>query len=124
MQLRRITPLLIIVGTFLSIGCAVRSSEFYSKTVQSGKLKPGMSQDEVKAILGEPTGFHRRQISPNELRELWVYHVEEPDLRERHLFPSIHLIVFSNGKFVAVDPLDPMAPHLVASQGRETQPPQ
>ncbi|MFQ5596777.1 MAG: hypothetical protein ACE5GK_01875 [Nitrospiria bacterium] len=68
-----------------------------------------MTQEAVKSLIGEPTGFHRRQISPDDFREIWVYHVKNPNLLERHLYPVIHLIVFSNGKLLAQNPHNPYA---------------
>lgn len=74
------------------------------------RLDSGMTQEAVKERIGEPTGFHRRQIAPDDLREIWVYHTKNRNLLTFHLYPSIHLVVFSNGKLLAQDPHDPYAP--------------
>jgi len=69
----------------------------------------GSTQEAVKKVLGVPMGFHRRQLSPEHLREVWVYHFRDRDPAGKHLYPKTHLIVFDNGKVVAHDPLDPYA---------------
>ncbi len=92
------------------VGCSGPSYRFY-RAASSGKLKPGISKDEVKALVGDPNGVERRQIAPNELREVWVYHVKNRDL-QNHLYPSLRLIVFNNGTMVALDPLDPYSAQL------------
>jgi len=51
----------------------------------------------------------RRQLSPKDLREVWVYHVQDRDLLTNHLYPKLHLIVFSNGVMLAQDPTNPYA---------------
>ncbi len=95
---------------FLLAGCFGRSYQYQtSKRLHFEKLQPGMSQDAVKGVLGEPTGVERRLMPPGELREIWVYHVKDPDIRN-HLYPIIHLIVFSNGTMMAQNPHDPYAP--------------
>ncbi len=101
------TALLFFVSLWVlsAFGCSNTS-----KYLRGNGLKVGMTQEAVKELIGEPTGFHRRRIAPDDLREIWVYHVKEPNLRVRHLYPAIHLVVFSNGEFVAKDPHDPYAP--------------
>jgi hypothetical protein len=92
---------------FVLAGCAGRSYQYY-KAIWFGKLQPGMSQDAVKALLGEPTGVERRQL-PDDFREVWIYHIKNLDPRN-HLYPKIHLVVFSNGTMIALDPSNPYAP--------------
>lgn len=93
---------------FLLVGCSGRSYQYY-KAIWYGKLQPGMSKDAVKELLGEPTGVERRQLLPDELREIWIYHIKNLDPRN-HLYPNIHLVVFSNGTMIALDPSNPYAP--------------
>ncbi len=95
------------------MGCAALDDHTkYHKQYYDGeaRLRLGMTMDEVKAVLGEAIGFHRRQISRDELREIWVYHVKTKDPRTRHFYPDTNLIVFSNGKLVAKNPRNPMGP--------------
>ena len=93
---------------FLLVGCSGRSYQYY-KAIWYGKLKPGMSKDAVKEVLGEPTGVERRQLPPDDFREIWIYHIKNLDPRN-HLYPDIHMVVFSNGTMLALDPSDPYAP--------------
>jgi hypothetical protein len=72
-----------------------------------------MSQDAVKGLLGEPTGVERREVPPNELREVWIYHVKDLNPLQSHLYPKIQLIVFSDGKMVAKNPGNPWATPLI-----------
>lgn len=103
------------------IGCAALEDHTkYHKQYYDGedRLRLGMTMDEVKAVLGEAIGFHRRQISKNELREIWVYHVKTKDPRTRHLYPDTYLIVFNNGKLVARNPHNPMGPVALMAKDR------
>ena len=112
-QPRKYRPaVLFLTGLLLVLlaGCFGRSYQYQTyKVLRFEKLQPGMSKDAVKGVLGEPTGVERRQISPDDFREIWVYHVKNPDIRN-HLYPVLHLVVFSNGAMIAQDPHDPYAP--------------
>jgi|GEM_PF-3087497 hypothetical protein len=103
---------LIWIGLMLLtvVGCGGPSYRFY-KATWFGQLKPGMSKDAVREILGDPTGVERRQMPPDELREVWIYHIKNLN-PQNHLYPTIRMIVFSNGTMVAQDPSDPYAPQL------------
>ena len=98
----------ILLLSLSTVACAVPSK--YYRSSLGDKLNPGMTQEAVKKELGEPKGFHRRQLSPDELREVWVYHVQNRDLLSNHLYPEIHIIVFSNGVMLAKNPHNPYAP--------------
>lgn len=102
----------LIVGLLLlnALGCSGPSYRFY-KATWFGKLKPGMPREAVKEILGEPAEINRRQM-PEELREVWVYHVKDLN-PQNHLYPSLRMVVFSNGAMVALDPRDPYSPQLL-----------
>lgn len=89
-------------------GCSGKPFRSSRTGLLSASLKVGMTQGEVEKQLGKPMGFHRRRLSPDDLREIWVYHVKNRDPRN-HLYPNIHLYVFSNGKMIAKDPHDPYA---------------
>ena len=90
------------------VGCGGGVSSRYYRATWFGKLKPGLSKEQVKELLGEPTGVDRKQVSPSELREVWIYHVKDLDPRN-HLYPRIHAIVFSDGKVLSIDPNNPYA---------------
>jgi hypothetical protein len=100
--------LFLLALSLLTVSCAA-PSEYYRPDLGNG-LQVGMSQEAVKKELGEPSGFHRRQLSPDELREVWIYHVQDRHLLTNHLYPEIHLIVFSNGVMLAENPHNPYAP--------------
>lgn len=102
----------VLIGLMLlgAVGCGGPSYRFY-KAAWFGNLKPGMSREAVKELIGEPAEINRRQ-SPDELREIWVYHVKNLD-PQNHLYPTIRLLVFSNGTMVALDPNDPYSPSLL-----------
>ncbi len=97
----------VLVLSLSAVGCAFPSK--YYRGFLGSDLRPGMTQKEVKAALGEPAGFHRQQLSANDLREVWVYHVQNRNLWTNHLYPKSHLIVFSNGVMLAKDPNNPYA---------------
>ncbi len=101
---------LLLTGLLLFVlaGCSGQSYQYYKATWR-GRLKPGMSKDAVKELLGEPTGVERRPLAPDELREVWIYHIKNLDPRN-HLYPNIHMIVFSNDTMLALDPSNPYAP--------------
>lgn len=109
--IRRTAWILIGLVLFGAIGCGGPSYRFY-KATWFGKLKPGMSREAVKELIGEPAEINRRQMTPDELREVWVYQVKDLN-PQNHLYPSIRLIAFSNGTMVALDPSDPYSPKLV-----------
>lgn len=91
----------------LSTGCA--SFKFKRELNQ---LKPGMTKDEVQALLGAPTGSERRQIANNDLREIWIYHV--PRLNPlTPLYPDLYILTFSNGKLIGWNLPDPYDPSLI-----------
>jgi hypothetical protein len=103
---------LLLSGLLLLVlpGCFGRSYQYQTnKVLRFESLQPGMTKDAVRGVLGEPSGVERRMMSPDELREVWVYHVQNPDLRN-HLYPNLHLIVFSNDTMMAQNPDDPYAP--------------
>lgn len=104
---------IVLIGLMLlgAVGCGGPSYRFY-KATWFGKLKPGMSREAVKELIGEPAEINRRQMPPDELREVWVYHVKNLN-PQNHLYPTIRLLVFSNGTMVALDPSDPYSPHLL-----------
>lgn len=113
---------LLLLGT---VGCAGPSYRFY-KATWFGKLKPGMSREAVTELIGTPAEIARREM-PDELREVWVYHVKNLN-PQNHLYPTIRLLVFSNGTMVALDPTNPYSPDLVprtvsASEGTPTPSP-
>lgn len=112
--------ILLYVGVISGLlGCgALQDHTEYHKQYYDGeeRLRLGMTMDEVKAVLGEAIGFHRRQISKDELREIWVYHVKTRDPRTRHLYPDTNLIVFTNGKLVARNPSNPMGPTVLMAK--------
>ncbi len=110
-QIRRAALVLIGLVLLGAAGCGGPSYRFY-KATWFGSLKPGMSKDAVVALLGEPTGVERRQIPPDELREVWIYHIKDLN-PQNHLYPTIRMIVFSNGTMIARDPSDPYSPHLL-----------
>jgi len=97
---------IVFVFAMSALGCASGPA----KSLRGSGLEVGMTQEAVKALIGEPVGFHRRQIAPDDLREIWVYHVKNRNLLTRHLYPVTRLVVFSNGKVLAQDPHDPYAP--------------
>jgi hypothetical protein len=91
-------------------GCGGPSYRFY-KATWFGNLKPGMSREAVTELIGPPAEIARRQ-TPDEMREVWVYHVKNLN-PQNHLYPIIRLVVFSNGTMVALDPTNPYSPDLV-----------
>ncbi|MBI3804230.1 MAG: hypothetical protein HY282_10770 [Nitrospirae bacterium] len=101
-----------VIGLLLlfMVGCGGPSYRFY-KATWFGKLKPGLSREAVKELVGEPAEINRRQMSPEELREVWVYHLKDLN-PQNHLYPSLRMIVFSNGTMVALDPHDPYSSQL------------
>ena len=101
-----------LVGLILfgAVGCGGPSYKFY-KATWFGKLKPGMSREAVTELIGTPAEIARRQTG-DELREVWVYHVKNLN-PQNHLYPTIRLLVFSNGTMVALDPTNPYSPDLV-----------
>ena len=106
-------PKAIIVFSFFVIslsamGCLGRAPVYHKKS-WPGQIKKGTTQEEVKKQLGEPMGFHRRQISSDDLREIWVYHFRDRNPAGKHLYPKTHMIVFNNGKVVTQDPSNPYA---------------
>ncbi len=105
---RKKVAVFILMLSLSTVGCAV-PSKYYPSSLGSN-LHPGMSQEAVKAELGEPAGFHRRQMSSDDLREIWIYAVQDRDLLKNHLYPKRHLLVFSNGVMLAKDPHNPYAP--------------
>lgn len=106
----RRTNSLLLIGLlfFFLVGCSGRSYQYY-KATWFGKLKPGMSKEAVKALIGEPTGVERRQLLPDDFREIWIYHIKNLDPRN-HLYPNIHMLVFTNDTLLALDPSNPYAP--------------
>lgn len=113
-----------LVGLMLlgAVGCGGPSYRFY-KATWFGKLQPGMSREAVTELIGTPAEIARRQTG-DELREVWVYHVKNLN-PQNHLYPTIRLLVFSNGTMVALDPTNPYSPDLVprtvsASEGTPT----
>lgn len=94
----------------LMTGCDQTSYNYY-KANRSGRFTTGMTQQAVKEILGEPTGIERQLVSSDDFREVFVYHIKNLDPRN-HLYPTIHLFVFSNGKLIARNPSDPYATEL------------
>lgn len=98
----------VLLLSLFTVACAA-PSKFYRASLGEN-LHAGMTQEAVKKELGEPSGFHRRQITPDELREVWVYHAQDRDLLTNHLYPKLHLIIFSNGVMLATDPHNPYAP--------------
>ncbi len=100
-----------LIGLLLlgAVGCGGPSYRFY-KATWSGKLKPGMSREAVTELIGTPAEIARRQ-TPEELREVWVYQVKNLH-PQNHLYPTIRLLVFSNGTLVALDPTNPYSPEL------------
>lgn len=98
---------LLLFAIALSTGCA--SFKFKRELNQ---LKPGMTKDEVQALLGAPTGSERRQIANNDLREIWIYHV--PRLNPlTPLYPDLYILTFSNGKLIGWNLPDPYDPSLI-----------
>lgn len=99
--------LIFIITT--SAGCA--SFQFKRELNQ---LKPGMTKDEVQAVIGRPpTGWERKQIASNDLREVWIYHV--PRLNPlTPLYPDLYILAFSNGKFLGWNLPNPYDPALVS----------
>lgn len=77
-----------------------------------GRLRAGMTQGEVRRLLGEPTGTTRERIGPDDLREVWVYHVPRLLRQDAPLYPEIRLVVFKNEKLIALDPPNPYRPGL------------
>lgn len=116
------TGVFILVSVVLAalLGCGGVSYRYYTAG-WFGRLKPGIPQERVKELLGAPTGVERRQISPDDLREVWIYHVKNLDPRN-HLYPSLHFIVFSNGKMIWKDPKNPYAPLPTGASPQETPP--
>jgi len=106
--LKRKAIFFIFVLSLSTFACAAPSK--YYRSSLGDNVYPGMSQEAVKAELGVAAGFHRRQISPDDLREIWVYAVQDRDLLKNHLYPKRHLIVFSNGVVLAKNPHNPYAP--------------
>lgn len=100
-----------LIGLMLlgAVGCGGPSYRFY-KATWFGKLKPGMSREAVTELIGTPAEIARRQTG-DELREVWVYHVKNLN-PQNHLYPTIRLLVFSNGTMVALDPTNPYSPDL------------
>ncbi len=96
---RRACFLFIIVTGWTMTGCA----RF------GGDIRNGITQEAVEEKLGKPDGFHRRWMANRELREVWVYHDRGPSIKN-HLYPDTQVIVFSDGKVVAINPRDPYAP--------------
>ena len=75
-------------------------------------LRPGMTKDEVRKLLGEPTGMTRHQVGPADLREVWVYHVPRLFNQDTPLYPETHTVVFKNEKIIGLDLPDPYRPGL------------
>lgn len=100
-----------VIGLLLLgvVGCGGPSYRFY-KATWFGKLKPGMSREAVTGLIGTPAEIARRQTG-DELREVWVYHVKNLN-PQNHLYPTVRLLVFSNGMMVALDPTNPYSPDL------------
>lgn len=98
----------VLMLSLSTVACAAPSRHYRSSL--GDELQAGMSQDAVKKAVGEPLGFHRRQLSPDDLREIWVYAVQDRNILTNHLYPKRHLIVFSNGVMLAQDPHNPYAP--------------
>lgn len=109
-MVRRGASVLVGLILFGAVGCAGPSSRFY-KATWFGQLKPGMSREAVTELVGTPAEIARRQTG-DELREVWVYHVKNLN-PQNHLYPTIRLLVFSNGTMVALDPANPYSPDLV-----------
>lgn len=120
--IRQAALILISLILFGAAGCGGPSYRFY-KATWFGHLKPGMSREAVKELIGEPAEINRRQMTPDELREVWVYQVKDLN-PQNHLYPSIRLIAFSNGTMVALDPPDPYSPALAprTASTSETKP--
>lgn len=105
--LRRSLAVLLLFIIAASTGCA----SFYFKRGVS-QLNVGMTKDEVQAILGSPTGMERKQITSNDFRELWIYHV--PRLNQlTPLYPDLYIFVFSNGKLLGWNLPNPYDPTIV-----------
>jgi len=109
MEMQRKRAVLFVLMFLMFTAACAAPSKYYRSSL-GDKLHPGMNQEAVKKELGEPAGFHRRQMSPDDLREIWVYAVQDRDLLKNHLYPKRHLIVFSNGVMLAKDPHNPYAP--------------
>jgi hypothetical protein len=99
---------LIGIALISIVGCGGGVSSRYYRATWFGKLKPGLSKEEVKGLLGEPSGVEGRQVAPNDLREVWIYHVKDLDPRN-HLYPQLHSVVFRDGKVLSIDPHNPYA---------------
>lgn len=89
-------------------GCGGVSFRYY-KAAWLGQLKPGLTKEQVKELLGTPSGVERKAVSSADLREVWIYHVKDLDPRN-HLYPQIHSIVFRDEKVLSIDPNNPYAP--------------
>lgn len=102
----RLTVLLVLSLSACSLLADSRSKRFYEG---AERLSPGMTQEEVVKLIGEPGGKERQFVAPGELREVWIYHVDILDFRADRRYPSLRVIVFSNQKLLAIDPPDPYA---------------
>lgn len=97
---------LLIFTIALSTGCAS-----YHFRRELNQLRVGMTKDEVQAILGPPTGWERKQIASDDLREVWIYHVLELNT-STPLYPTLYILTFSNGKLKGLNLPNPYDPSL------------
>ena len=80
--------------------------------VRFSRLRPGMTKEEVKTLFGEPTGTTRERVGPDDIREVWVYHIPRVLDRDTPLYPALHFVVFKNEKALGWDLPDPYRPDL------------
>ena len=126
---------IVLVGVLLVgalPGCALyllgEKAHDVTPALVGGQLKAGMSEAEVRSILGAPAKTAMRQTATDQ-RAVWTY--RKRALTQGYLAAGLitvgffyllpppfeeHFIIFSNGALVGWDLPDPYAPDLIIEQ--------
>ncbi len=76
------------------------------------RLRLGMTKEQVTQALGAPNGIQRNFLGPDDLREVWVYHVPRWVDQDTPLYPATHAVVFRNDRVIGWDLPNPYRPDL------------
>ena len=129
MRKRSVFFLLLLFSVFLQNSCGLifYKASGFGEASRVGLLNIGMTQDQVKELLGDPDKSASRQIR-NTIREVWKYkettrrHVR--DWLTASVFSlglwsfvpvgaEVHLLIFSDGAVIGWDLPDPYDPDII-----------
>lgn len=113
----------IIIAILIMIlsSCALYTAKPVTNAINEGKLKIGMTTQEVREVVGNPNKTAVRQVTKDDVREIWTYNETTPDMTGAFLSfgmipsPSLpaYYLVFRNDKLIGWNLPDPLAPDII-----------